>query len=224
MGGGEMVGKVWHRGGWGRANNGGDGGIVTMRPADRGQIEARICGRSLVIQAANSGVKLNDRSGVNVVVVAQSQRAGRISLRAPIDAKAILQRVNRKIRHFPAAEPGEQALTVSEVLIDAHNHLILISAGPGDSVEVVDGSRRSDNAGAVSDWPEIQESSRRGVDTICRNHIAGKRYWCGGTSGASALGIHNARTRIDDRDIDRREIPGALGQGRNRRGEGLSSP
>ncbi len=136
----DVVADVGHaRGRWG-SHDSRDNGVVARRPADRRQVESGIFRSPVIFEAADAGVEIENRRGIDVVVVSSGKRVGRVFLRTTIDTQAIAEGIDGKIQHIPIAESEKQPLLVADVLVDACDNLVLVSACSGDRVEVVYGS------------------------------------------------------------------------------------
>src|SRR6202051_2166094 len=66
-----VVGEIGDAGRGRRAHNRRDDLVVSGRPSNRGQVETRIGRRSVVLEAADAGVEVEDRRGTDVKAVSR---------------------------------------------------------------------------------------------------------------------------------------------------------
>src|ERR1700730_30881 len=150
-----------------------DGGYDTVkgcRPADRGQIKSGVLRRAIISEAANAEVQIGARSGAEVHVVVKNARLGVDCLGALAEAQASPQRIDGKIEQVPVAEAEKQALVLGNILVDAENRLVVISASTG-SYNIIVVYTRSSGLGV-----EIQERSRCRVLFTERNNVVGGEF------------------------------------------------
>src|SRR5260370_27881091 len=148
----DVVGKVRYARRRRRAHFGGHRRVIASRPTDGCQVETRVLRAPVIGKPAYTRIESNHSCLRYVICISRGQGIGVIVLSAAVGAKACFQRVNGQIKNVPIIKAHEQALFVGDVVVQAPNELIIISARGRGSSEVV---RR--RAGVRRPGPEAEQ-------------------------------------------------------------------
>ncbi len=117
--------------------------VVGGGPAFCRHIEAAIDRIAEIDEAADAGVQVEDRIGVDREVVPESHALAVGLFRAAVFAKAGAERILRQAEQLPIGEAAEKGLPAVDRLVDAGHIFVRIAARAGVLKKVKDGSLRS---------------------------------------------------------------------------------